>query len=156
MCTVALLLLAGLALTAQAAPAPYLKKDTSQADLKKMQGAWHRVWVTILGRRMRPDAPLADEAVIAGDRMTYKVRGAVNSEWAITLDPRRRPKVFDVRELGSGSPTPPAVYRGVYALEGDTLVVCYILSADEALRPKSVSSSHRSHIIEVFKRCKKP
>src|SRR5262249_16969174 len=93
------LLAVGLTFTARAAPAPYLKKDPRKADLQKTQGTGDCLSLVIRGEPVPLDE-LATVVVIAGRLKTYRLGDEERGEWVITLDARRRPKVFDMRWTG--------------------------------------------------------
>jgi uncharacterized protein (TIGR03067 family) len=145
--TLALLLTATvLVLTAQAAPAPLPKADTGKDDLKRMQGAWDRVGITVGGRASRAGGLTAR---IAGTRLTWLADGKPMVEWALTLDGTRTPRAFDGVPLGPGGKARP--WRGIYRLEGDTLTVCY----HQSKRPTDFTRPRPGVWVEVFKRLKK-
>jgi uncharacterized protein (TIGR03067 family) len=139
-----------LALVARGAPAPLPKPDPSKAELRKLQGEWVSVSFHRGGVPEEVD-PSASRMVIAGDRMTYgEGRGA--QTFLITLDARKRPKVFHTRgtkELARSTT------RGVYRLDGDTLTRCFVGSGKDEDRPTDFSGARPGHIRRVYKRLKK-
>jgi uncharacterized protein (TIGR03067 family) len=91
---------------------------------------------------------------IDGDRMKYSQDGrAVLYEYAITLNVRKKPRVFDSR--GVGGMARGHVYRGVYRMEGDTLLLCSRLGDAESGRPRSFEGQGAGVIVEVFRRQKR-
>src|SRR5438876_567804 len=94
------LLLAAL-LSLAFAPAPFPrpgKRDTSESDLKKMQGAWVRVKNTFHGRSQEAnDTPVT----ITGMRMQFP---AASDAWTITLDATKKPKTIDLKHIDGDGP----------------------------------------------------
>src|SRR4051812_25061488 len=70
---------------------PYRPKpDTSKADLKALQGEWHRVRVTV-GGTVHTEVGKETTIVITDGRMSYAVAGKPTNEWDFTLNGRARP-----------------------------------------------------------------
>jgi len=136
------LLLAALSLGFAPAPPP-----RPHADLKKVQGTWVLVSRTFGGGSWPAEGV---RVVIAGARIRYYRAGEQRTEWPLTLDAAKSPKVFDQREVGGSSPG--TLYRGIYRLEGDTLTLCHALSG--ASRPADFGGKDPQHRLWVFKRLK--
>jgi uncharacterized protein (TIGR03067 family) len=124
------LLCAFAAAQAMAAPAPLPKtpKDNAAAELKKLQGTWTVASRSVNGKDRVPQGDLT--VVIKEDRIQFALNGKVNSEWAITLDVTKTPKVFDRERVAFGGkeekkgPKPGALlFLGIYHLEKDTLKI---------------------------------
>src|SRR5262249_1170586 len=98
---VVLLVAAGPVLTAPAAPAPYLKKEGSKADLRRLQGTWDVALWTIEGEPA-DDLFAGAWQVVRGNRMTGYLRSGhrIGTD-VLTLDPSRRPKAMDL-DSGDG------------------------------------------------------
>src|ERR1700733_13562766 len=76
------------------APAPFpkpAKPESSKEDLKKMQGTWTRVSVTIQGQKVE-ERPGTIAIVITGTHLQFP---DPLDGWTITVDAKKRPKVFD-------------------------------------------------------------
>jgi uncharacterized protein (TIGR03067 family) len=131
------------------APAPFPRPDPGKAQLQQLQGTWVRVQ-NGAGGAARTRA--ADFTVrIDGDRMKYSQDGEnVVFEYAITLNARKKPPVFDSR--GVGGMARGHVYRGVYRLCGDTLLLCSRLGEAEGGRPATFDATGPGVIVEVFHR----
>jgi uncharacterized protein (TIGR03067 family) len=142
-------LIAGLSLAF--APAPLPRPTTTQSELKKLQGEWVRLRVVTAGRET-PQGAGVTTIVIQGNGLEYRTFGKP-TKWALTLDARKKPKVFDIRGVSDGMAK--YVYWGVYRLEGDTLTVCSRMGGPESGRPADFDASKPAHYLEVFKR-KKP
>jgi uncharacterized protein (TIGR03067 family) len=148
--TYALLLLAAV-VSLGFAPAPLPnppRPEPSKEDLKKMQGAWVRV---VLSNQAGAGGAVARDTtarvVIANNRMSYSVSGKVMSEWFITLDAKKAPKVFDNEAVGREGP-----YRGIYRLEGDTLTICSRPGSTEKDRPTNLAGPRPGVVLEVLVR----
>src|SRR5262245_47137700 len=87
-------LLAVLSLAFAPVPPYRPKPDSGKEDLKKLQGTWERVRVTI-GGRVYSEVGNETTIVIADDRMNYSVAGKPTNEWVFTLDGKPKPPLFD-------------------------------------------------------------
>jgi uncharacterized protein (TIGR03067 family) len=131
------------------APAPVpkpIKPDANKDDLKKLQGAWVRVHLTINGKPRQANCTIT----IRGDRLQFPVP---SDAWLIHLDPSKKPKVFDYK--GATPSVKDIDYRGVYRIEGDTLTICMRQGGAEKDRPHDFDANKQGLWLQVFKR-KKP
>jgi uncharacterized protein (TIGR03067 family) len=131
------------------APAPFPKPDPTKADLKKLQGTWMKV------RAIPPgNGEGVSTLVFTEKHMRYHtpINGMV-MEYSLTLDARKKPKVFDFTTLTEGFKG--AMYRGTYQLDGDTLTICYRMSHQESDRPNRIDAVGDDVIISVYKRQKR-
>jgi uncharacterized protein (TIGR03067 family) len=129
------------------APAPFPKPDPAQSALKKLQGPWQPVALTLESGAPAVQFPW-DRMEIVNDRMTYFKNGSPVCVWVISLNVRKTPRVFDVRGSGS-SPSPR--YEGVYQLRGDTLSICSAQPRNGG-RPDNPSACKPGQMLEVFQR----
>jgi uncharacterized protein (TIGR03067 family) len=133
------------------APAPPRPADPNKAAWKQLAGTWEMVSCKAGGIPVA--GPVRDVRVqFARGRMLYGRAGKVYAEYAITLDARKRPKVMDARLV---KPVAGTVFRGVYALKGDTLTICSAQGNEEEKRPKDLSGAQPGQTLEVFKRRKR-
>ena len=140
-----------LALALAFAPAPFPKPGkpaAGQDDLKALQGTWSTVRRTSGGREVKSAGEVT--VVIAGSTLKYLVNGMVRTEWAITLDATKDPRVLDRTRIGGA--TKGVVLRGIYRLDGDTLTICYRQRVGEAERPTSFAGSGIGVWVHVMKR----
>jgi uncharacterized protein (TIGR03067 family) len=128
------------------APAPLPKPNSTKADLQSMQGEWVRTLYTTGGK---PATTAVSNVVIFNNHLRYGSTPG-SDEWIITLDARKKPKVFDIRSTRDKS-----VYLGVYRLEKDTLKVWSCAGADESKRPLHCDASRPGVCFEVFQRRKR-
>ncbi len=131
------------------APAPFPRRSKPEKDdLEKMQGLWQCIRRTHAGR---PASRGNVTVEIASSRFRYRVDGRITTEWAVTLDSRKKPKVLDRQRVGG--PGAMIVLRGIYRLEGDTLTVCYHQSQSEG-RPADFDGSGAGIWLMVLKRAR--
>jgi uncharacterized protein (TIGR03067 family) len=128
------------------APAPFPRPDPGKNDLKKLQGVWQPIALTLESGVPAVQFPW-DRMEIVQDRMTYFKNGAPVCVWILTLDPRKTPKVLDVR-AGEG---PTARYEGVYQLRGSTLSICSAQPRNGG-RPECPTACKPGQLLEVFQR----
>src|SRR5262249_16818397 len=136
------------------APAPLPRPNSTKEDMKKLQGGWVRVQLTIAGRPTS-DGPNGCPITITGDRLQFP---SAADAWTITLDARKKPKWIDY--TGATPSMKGTFFRGIYRIEGDTLTICVRQKATEKDRPTDFSPGKPSkggfeHWIQVYKR-KKP
>jgi uncharacterized protein (TIGR03067 family) len=127
------------------APAP-LPRPTNKEDLKRLQGTWVRV-ASFQGGKPFP-SPGTLEAVVKGDNIAFYWDGKLSQAWTATLNVKAKPKTLDLsRSTATGKAFgPPAVY----ALDGDTLKICY----GSEKRPTDLSGSAPADRFVVWKRKK--
>jgi len=119
-----------LLLTATATPAP------ADAAPKALEGRW--VFEAVLYQRdifgAGPETPLTPTAFeVKRDRLTIRLSGLKSADAELTTDEAATPKCFDAR-LSNGH-----VFRGIFALDGDVLVVCVQMES-ERKRPTAFST----------------
>jgi uncharacterized protein (TIGR03067 family) len=137
------------------APAP---PDRSQEELKKLQGTWEMVsWqpgggVPTTNVRDKENGRPHYTMKITGKRLTRtRVGKAVDCEWEITLDARKKPKQLDFRVV-KGDANPKSTL-GIYRLEEDKLIMeedKLIISYDPSERP--VDFKGTKQVVEIYKR----
>jgi uncharacterized protein (TIGR03067 family) len=127
------------------APLPFPKPDRSDADLKALQGEWHRALVTI-DRVVHSEVGSETTIVIAGDRMKYSVAGRPTNEWEFTLDRKARPPRFDRKGLKGHAAG--LTYLGIYRIDGDGFTLC----SRDGHRPEGFDATGGSVFVEVYRR----
>lgn len=132
---------------AEKSPKPANAKED---DLRAIQGEWDRVFVKIGRREFRPRPGEGSTVTITGNRLVFSQDDA----WKIKLDTKAKLKRLDaeadVARLADEK------FWGVYALEKDTLTICWRPGyAEKPDRPASLDSSQKCVWLQVFKR-KKP
>jgi uncharacterized protein (TIGR03067 family) len=123
------------------APAPFPKADTSEQDLRKMQGEWIGVSLT-KGREKRP---VGWKAIIKGHIQSYPSTG---NEFVISLDTTVRPKRFQKSFVVGECKL---IWRGIYRFEGNALILCYH-SGDGEKPPTDFSAFDEDLVVEVWRR----
>lgn len=140
------------------APPPRASRSPRPLDLKRLEGRWVLIRLE-RGQESGPPVvtPLSLEAEIRDGRYTYfrdnagvpPVQAAAATS-QIALDASRSPCWFDLLPGLAGSGT-----KGVCALEGDTLRICYVVGTRNRERPTSLTPSRAGETLMVFQR-KKP
>jgi uncharacterized protein (TIGR03067 family) len=130
-------------------PAPFLvpkRPDSSQEQLKKLQGEWVRTRWNVSGEEYQV-TPVTISS--SGKRMTLTLARLPPDRWTIRLDASKSPKVFDIEGTTPG--VKGVVFVGIYRLEGDTLTLCSRWSKAEKDRPTDFDA--KPHVwLEVFQR----
>jgi uncharacterized protein (TIGR03067 family) len=141
------LLLAAVVLSLAFAPAPFPrpgKRDTNESDLKKLQGGWLRVTMTLDGQFRQDNTPIT----IIQARMQFP---APTDAWTLTLDATKKPKTIDARNVGN----PQNVFYGIYQIEGDTLTICWRHNVTVDKRPTNFDRAAPGVWHQIYKRTKR-
>jgi uncharacterized protein (TIGR03067 family) len=123
------------------AAGPAAKKADKRSDGDKIQGTWKVVSFEVEGKKQ--DDAKADQIKkarweIKRGEIIVKGRGDDRVS-TYKLFPDRKPKAIDVTPQTGGPPEQGKVFRGVYALEGDTLKLC-LPTPGNTERPKEVAT----------------
>jgi RNA polymerase sigma-70 factor (ECF subfamily) len=122
------------------------KADKAAAvDKARFQGTWEMTESTVNGFRARESEVRSWLLVVEGDEYNPG-SGELSIEYAFRLDPLRTPKAIDLISLGGADRN--RVYRGVYAIEGDTLIICRPLDPDDD-RPAGLGATQGSNMARV-------
>ncbi len=118
-----LVVVTGLTLAAVAASPPPAADDASKNDLKRFQGTWRTVSLTIDGRKI-PDDEIQDRRVIIIDDRYVVVDGNKTIQrGSFRLDASKTPK--QINTFPADGPNKGKVDLGIYELDGDILRLCY-------------------------------
>ena len=121
-------------------------------DLKKLQGSWDCVAMEREGDEIPAESFKGSMVVYEGDRLTLYRDGEVFRRGIVTLDPAKSPKRVNTWDLGG--PYEDQTVPGIYAIDGDTLKVCF--SRPGADRPVEFTTKKApGFLVCVYKR-KKP
>jgi uncharacterized protein (TIGR03067 family) len=132
------------------APAPK-PRDDPKDDLKKLQGTWKPMKVERAGRELPVVAERDHQVVIAGLEWIYHRLGRPPDPRSIVLHPKLNPRGIDIKP---GKTSRAAVLVGIYAMDRDTLKVCY--SFGEAARPKEFKTERgRDEVLVTYQRQKR-
>ncbi len=129
---------------AKAAPGPQGSPslEASRKGGESLQGVWRILSST------QPDDVISSTNglfLVRGNRFCWQSREEEPLEGGLYLDPSSSPKAFDFA-------TSQRTLEGIYALEGDTLWLCWDLAPD-AKRPRQFAAEPGSHqILMVLKR----
>ena len=112
--------------------------DATSKDLDALRGTWKVTQLTEMGEKL-PDKELAPvEVIILGNKMTINDDGKFREEITLKLDATKKPKAVDFNY--SKGPNTGKVERGIYLLEGDTLIFC-INEKKDGERPTEFAST---------------
>ena len=133
---------------ALAAPGP---KDAPKAPAENpLLGEWV-VASHVSSGKLLPPFGKPEHITITTDR--WKVTKELESESNLTLDATKDPAHIDVWVAAQGDDDKSSRARGIYRLDGDTLVVCYTLNG---ARPTKFESPPKSGVwVMTLKRVKK-
>ena len=131
-------------------PAP--SRQAAKDDLKTLQGAWVCVKMEREGDEIPAESYQGSEAVYEDDRVTLFREGGVFRRGLVTLDPSKTPKRVNTWDLGG--PYEDQTVPGIYAIDGDTLKLCF--SRPGAERPADFSTKKGSGLLSIVYKRKKP
>ena len=126
--------------------------DTAEEAQKKLQGAW-------TAAKAERDGKTADD--VAGNRLSipgnrFEIRskdGKPLYAGAVRVDPGAKPAAFDFEHTEGALKG--KVWKGIYALEGDTLTTCDNAPDLDRGRPAAFEGKSGSgHILITFQRAK--
>jgi uncharacterized protein (TIGR03067 family) len=138
-------------------PAPEAKSEKAEAieqEKLRLQGAWELVSVEE-GGKQRPENEFKDgRYVFLKDKILEMTGQKLNFEIEYEIDPTSKPKrineYFKVKTKDGKSEE--AMIRGIYELDGDTLVIC--TSGKE--RPAAFESKDGAVLMELRREKKAP
>jgi uncharacterized protein (TIGR03067 family) len=90
-------------------------------------------------------APGADRTIVIKDGKLIATKGGKEDAIAYTIDPTKTPAEITTTEAKPGGKT--ETLYGIYKLEGDTLTICMVESADATDRPREFKTSRESKAI---------
>jgi uncharacterized protein (TIGR03067 family) len=133
------------------APAPFPKgKSDNRTDLEKMEGTWELHTRVVDGKAGKPSRV---RWVISGPSLTIH-DGSATYRWRLVLGTKAKPRAMDMHRERGENPMPWGdELRAVYAVDGDTLTVCYDLN-NWLARPRDLLGQSRSRVVDFFKRRK--
>jgi uncharacterized protein (TIGR03067 family) len=123
------------------------KHETARTDLDRLQGVWSVVSIQQPGR-MPSKVGKVFFFMVDGKRACWQ-----SSDWemqgGLYLDPTSKPRTYD---LAMSSRT----IEGIYALEGDTLRLCYDLGTESKRPGRFVVEKGSQQVLVVLKRIHGP
>jgi RNA polymerase sigma factor (sigma-70 family) len=114
-----------------ARPKPaFQEKDPTKEELQKLQGTWNMVEAERHGKKVAAkDLPTeeisykSEALVIAGEKIERQLNGKPGPRVDFTFNATKKPKEITISWL--------IETRAIYKLDGDTLTMCFNLSADD-------------------------
>ena len=129
-----------------AAPAP---KDVPKKDAPTVVGSWVAESVVVGGTPEKLEPGMTFTLTGDGKCLVKEGKDDKPEEMSYFIDPKKDPGHFDLREPGMQG----ELMKGIYKLDGDTLIVCLTMKGD---RPAAFTSPAGSETILVtLKRMKK-
>jgi uncharacterized protein (TIGR03067 family) len=123
-------------------------EDAAKAELDRLQGEWQLASMTRDGKEVPAERIQTITRVIKGDHYRLLQDGKEVFEGVMTLNPTRKPKTIDAKQVGSDRAA-----LGIYELEGDTQKICLAQPGKD--RPAEFSSTEGSgRVLTVWKRKK--
>jgi RNA polymerase sigma factor (sigma-70 family) len=126
-----------------------LKREPKQVaeDKEKIQGTWQAVKMESEGREATEDEVKKGKFVIKGDKLTTVRPDGFTSESDITIDPAQRPKTIDLVPQTGPDTEKGKTFRGIYKLDGDTLILC--MNGPEMERPKEFKTEAGTQVMLI-------
>jgi uncharacterized protein (TIGR03067 family) len=147
-----LLLVIALPTSTNADDPPPPSRQAAKDDLKKLQGAWVCVGMEREGDEIPAESYQGSEVAYEDDRVTLFRDGGVFRRGLVTLDPSKTPKRINTWDLSG--PYEDQTVPGIYAIDGDTLKLCF--SRPGAERPADFSTKKGSGLLSIVYKRKKP
>jgi uncharacterized protein (TIGR03067 family) len=126
------------------APLPFPKADPGGEDLKRMQGAWVLVSQTFEGR----PHPHEEGRIVFSGHGLAQPDGSARCE--VILDAAARPRGMQMVWAGEG--VEHLRLHAVYAVRGDTLMLCYYSTVYG--RPDDLAGEGKMRFLHVYRRAK--
>jgi RNA polymerase sigma factor (sigma-70 family) len=124
------------------------RTDAGKTDLDRLQGVWSVVSMESGGKPYKLGELEKAVFMVDGKRACWQTSDS-ETQGGLYLDTTRTPRTYDLA-------TSTRTFEGIYALEGDTLRLCYEL-ADEPRRPRGfVTEKGSLQVLVVLKRTHGP
>jgi len=124
------------ALLSMAADAP---KEDVEKELGKLQGKWRLVGLEE-SKKEEIDFDKAPILPIKDDRLKDVPYEGKKLEMLIELDPSQKPKAINLTYISPDGKSKGDSFLAIYALEGDTLRICFTPKEKGAKRPKEFAT----------------
>lgn len=127
------------------------KKDPGADDLKKLQGTWRLVSMTIDGRTVPTDDAREVTSVVKGNKVTVSHKGEVKAAATFTIDAGKKPRRMDAAAVLG--PNKGKKSLAIYEIDAGTFKIC---STEGKVRPKEFAAPEGTgYSLMVWKRAEK-
>jgi uncharacterized protein (TIGR03067 family) len=116
-------------------------------DTMKIEGTWVVVSATKDGK---PGEEIQDDKLTFKDGLLTHASKKTEGKGTYKLDPSAKPSTIDIVEEGKDKP-----FRGIYRLEGDKLVICMSIAADDKRPTEFAAKAGSGQMLVELKREKK-
>ncbi len=124
-------------------------KPKPAGDLAELQGTWAVISSVFDGKPTSPDVAKQRKMILRENRLIAVAGGEQKGALTVVLDPDKAPKQIDLaRPNGQGTA------RGIYALHGDELKLCYGEPGKD--RPKAFTSPEGGRLFLLVLKREKP
>jgi len=104
-------------------PAAAQEKGADKKELKKFQGKWVPVSVTVDGKTEEEDEIKDRSMVIKGEKATFMYKDKERGTASLKIDRSKTPAHID--STYEDGPAKGTTLKGIYKIEGDRLTICY-------------------------------
>lgn len=129
-----------------------LQDDPVEVDKSRLQGSWVCVKVEIDGEAHDHGGLAEMKQVFEKDTLRFYRGGKHVGDVSFTIDPTTTPKAMDWT-YDSPERLKGKTRRGIYRLDGDSLTICFNISADRKERPSRFETGSESGLfLHIYKR----
>ena len=114
-------------------------KGDAKKDLDRMQGSWVAASGESKGNAIPDEQVKGTKFVLKGDKYSYTVGDVYQEEGTVKIDATKTPKTIDVTIMEGEDKG--ETQRGIYALDKDTLKLCFAPPGKDKTRPKDFSTN---------------
>ena len=121
------------------------KPDAAKKDLNALQGTWAATSAEVTGNPMGAESLKLVRLRVEGDQYTWQINDLGAERGSLKLNPAAKPKTMDLAcKQGNNEGR---TLAAIYALEGDTLKVCYELQGPK--RPTTFKAPANTFLLYV-------
>ena len=129
------------------------KEDAAKKDLESIQGTWKIVMLEADGEQAPAEIVATVKLVFKDDKLTFTPGEPGFTNYTYKLDPTAKPATFDFEHTEGAFKG--KVWKGIYAVDGDTLTTCDNGPDPDKARPTAFEAKRGSgYILITFQRAK--